>query len=119
MGWGKSLGNTQLCKIKPFCGKIFTVYVRFLCINEPNLVEELTVVLQKVSMLLVLFNLSAKIVTIYAFSSGKIWFEGFAPCKRFDILQLCLEVEFVPNCLDGVSRQAWLGFCDHHHKQRY
>ena len=119
MGWGTSLGNTKLCKIKPFCGKIFTVYVRFLCINEPNLVEELTVVLQKVSMLLVLFNLSAKIVTIYAFSSGKIWFEGFAPCKRFDISQLCLEVEFVPNCLDGVSRQAWLGFCDHHHKQRY
>ena len=44
--------------------KIFTVYVRFLCINKHNLVDQLTVVLQKVSMLLVLFNLSATIVAI-------------------------------------------------------
>ena len=25
------------------------------------------------------------------FSRGKIWFEDSGPCKRFDILQLCLD----------------------------
>ena len=29
-------------------------------------------------------------------SRGKIWFDDFSPCKRFDILQLCLGRSFLP-----------------------
>ena len=42
----------------------------------------------KVSFMLVLFRFSAKTVAIYAFSSGKIWLDSFAPCRSIDISQL-------------------------------
>ena len=35
------------------------------------------------------------------FSWGKIWFGGFAPCKRFDILQLCISKN------PPVSKKMW------------
>ena len=55
-----------------------------------------------------MFNLSAKIVQFTHFSSGKIWFEGFAPCKRCDISQLCPSILI---CVRGRDTSSCKNFC--------
>ena len=49
------------------------------------------------------------------FSWGKIWFGRFAPCKRFDILQLCMIIQMVLTMMIMIYKwywswsQSWLG----------
>ena len=37
------------------------------------------------------------------FSRGKIWFDDIGPCKRFDILQLCVSTCFISNVPDDIG----------------
>ena len=37
------------------------------------------------------------------FSRDKIWFSDIGPCKRFDILQLCVSTCFISNVPDDIG----------------
>ena len=37
------------------------------------------------------------------FSRGKIWFGDIGPCKRFEILQLCVSTCFISNVPDDIG----------------
>ena len=78
----------QFGKVKPFLGKICTRYERFMGINQLHLVGWSTVVLQKYPFYEFCSISVPKLPRFTRFSSGKVWFNGFAPCKRIDILQL-------------------------------
>ena len=60
--------------------------------------------------MLVLLNLSAKNVAFYAPFLGKMWFEGFAPCKTIDKLVQPQWLKWVSGHIAGGSINAWMSF---------
>ena len=58
---------------------------------------------------IVLFNLSAKIVTIYAPFCGQSLIFGFAPCKKLDISQLWVATATMVGVASGLlTAQIWI-----------
>ena len=86
-GWGKSLGEHAIWQNQAFLGKICTQYEGFRGINQLNLVGWSTVVLQKYPFGKFCPIQVPKQSLFMCFSLGKIR----TPCKRIDILQLCLH----------------------------
>ena len=89
--WGKSLGGDKFLQNEAFFEEICTIYVRFLCLNYATLTESSTSVLQKYPYC----QFCSILVPIWSqfrrFPLGNIWLEGFAPCKKIDILQLWIQ----------------------------
>ena len=91
-GWGKKSGRRcNLAKFSLFWEDLHNL-ARFLCINQPNLIELSTLVHQNYPFCTFYFTSVPKLSLFTRFSWGKIQFKGFAPCKRIDISQLCSGV---------------------------
>ena len=83
--------NTQIWQNQAFLGKICSTYLCKISSLIWKVDEQL---FTRVSFALVLFNFVPKRSQFTHFYSGKIWFGGFAPCKRIDILQLWMDARF-------------------------
>ena len=91
-GWGKKSGRRcNLVKFSLFWKDLHN-YARFLCRNQPNLIELLIFVQQNYHVCTFHLTQVPKLSLFTRFSWGKIQIRDFAPCKRFDISQLCVLV---------------------------
>ena len=74
--------NMKFCKL---------IYARIPCKNSPNSIELSTFLIQKYLLSKFCSLKEPKLSQFMRFYWGKIWFEDFPPCKRFDILQLWIQ----------------------------
>ena len=92
--WGKNMGKQALLFDWVLFGHISETNVNsvfkisYICAGIFNFCS------LEVVFMPILLKLSPKFVKIYAFLWGKIWFERFALCKKFDISQLWAQIAF-------------------------